>query len=215
MDQPHRDQDVPTGLVRPAWFLEWARTLKPHPRPPQPGCARSGRPPFFRPTASGWHAAAHLGGHRLAARGVGRPVHAQGRDAGDDAKRAVDAGVSAISVSNHGGNNLDGTPRRPSGVAGDRRGGRRPIEVLLDGGVRRGSDVGEGAGTGARAVAIGRAYLWVLAAAGQAGGRTCSTSSVAASNRFLRGPAVVGSRSDPDDVLVPPGFTRGLGERTY
>jgi pre-mycofactocin synthase len=59
----------------------------------------------------------------------------------DDAKRAVDAGVTAISVSNHGGNNLDGTPATIrllpdiAGAVGDQ------VEVLMDGGVRRGSDV--------------------------------------------------------------------------
>jgi L-lactate dehydrogenase (cytochrome)/glycolate oxidase len=87
----------------------------------------------------------------------------------DDARRAVDAGVSAISVSNHGGNNLDSTPatiRMLPAVAeavGDQ------IEVLLDGGVRRGSDVAKALALGARAVMVGRAYLWGLAANGQAG----------------------------------------------
>ena len=88
----------------------------------------------------------------------------------DDAKRAVDAGVTAISVSNHGGNNLDGTPA----AIRCRRAGRRAavgdeIEVLLDGGIRRGSDVVKAVALGARAVMIGRAYLWGLAANGQAG----------------------------------------------
>ena len=87
----------------------------------------------------------------------------------DDALRAVDAGVTAISVSNHGGNNLDGTPAPirmlPSIVdaVGDQ------VEVLLDGGVRRGSDVIKALALGARAVMIGRAYLWGLSANGQAG----------------------------------------------
>ena len=59
----------------------------------------------------------------------------------DDAKRAVDAGVSAISVSNHGGNNLDGTPApiRALPTIADAVGDQ--IEVLFDGGIRRGSDV--------------------------------------------------------------------------
>ena len=87
----------------------------------------------------------------------------------DDAKRAVDAGVSAISVSNHGGNNLDGTPAsiRALGPIADAVGGE--VEVLLDGGVRRGGDVVRALALGARAVLIGRAYLWGLAANGQAG----------------------------------------------
>jgi len=87
----------------------------------------------------------------------------------DDARRAVDAGVDAISVSNHGGNNLDGTPAtirllHPIAAAvGDQ------VEVVMDGGIRRGSDVVKALALGARAVLIGRAYLWGLAANGQAG----------------------------------------------
>ena len=87
----------------------------------------------------------------------------------DDAKRAVDAGVTAISVSNHGGNNLDGTPAaiRALPPIADAVGDQ--VEVVLDGGIRRGSDVVKAVALGARAVMIGRAYLWGLAANGQAG----------------------------------------------
>ena len=87
----------------------------------------------------------------------------------DDAKRAVAAGMDAISVSNHGGNNLDTTPAtiRCLPAVADAVGDE--IEVLLDGGVRRGSDVVKALALGARAVMIGRAYLWGLAANGQAG----------------------------------------------
>ena len=76
-----------------------------------------------------------------------------------------------ISVSNHGGNNLDGTPAairmvKPiADAVGDQ------IEVVMDGGIRRGSDVVKAVALGARAVMIGRAYLWGLAANGQAGRR--------------------------------------------
>ena len=87
----------------------------------------------------------------------------------DDARRVVDAGASALSVSNHGGNNLDGTPatiRVLAGVA-DAVGGQ--VEVALDGGVRRGGDVAKALALGARAVMVGRASLWGLAANGQAG----------------------------------------------
>lgn len=130
----------------------------------------------------------------------------------DDARRAVDAGVTAISVSNHGGNNLDTTPATvrvlPSVVdaVGD------DIEVLLDGGVRRGSDVAKALALGARAVLIGRAYLWGLAANGQAGVENVLD--------ILRGgldSAVLGlGRSSvhelsPDDLVIPPGFTLTLG----
>ncbi|GAW47863.1 L-lactate dehydrogenase (cytochrome) lldD1 [Nocardioides sp. PD653] len=86
----------------------------------------------------------------------------------DDALRAVDAGVAGISVSNHGGNNRDGRPAairmvRPIAQAvGDQ------VDVVMDGGVRRGSDVVKALALGARAVLIGRAYLRGLAANGQA-----------------------------------------------
>ncbi|GAA4683781.1 mycofactocin biosynthesis FMN-dependent deaminase MftD [Pseudonocardia yuanmonensis] len=87
----------------------------------------------------------------------------------DDARRAVDAGCTAISVSNHGGNNLDGTPAsiRALPAVVDAVGDQ--IEVLQDGGIRRGSDVVKALALGAKAVLIGRAYLWGMAAAGQHG----------------------------------------------
>ena len=111
----------------------------------------------------------------------GTPFMLKGVCRVDDACRAVDAGVTAISVSNHGGNNLDGTPAairmlKPiADAVGDQ------IEVVIDGGIRRGSDVVKALALGARAVMIGRAYLWGLAANGQAGSRTSSTSCAAAS----------------------------------
>src|SRR5690606_24294491 len=97
------------------------------------------------------------------------PVMLKGVMRVDDARRAVDAGVAAISVSNHGGNNLDGTPAsiRALPVVADAVG--HEVEILLDGGIRRGSDVVKAVALGARAVMIGRAYLWGLAANGQAG----------------------------------------------
>src|SRR5215469_16893576 len=130
----------------------------------------------------------------------------------DDARRAVDAGVSAISVSNHGGNNLDGTPatiRVLPGIA-DAVGGQ--IEVLLDGGLRRGSDVVKALALGARAVMIGRAYLWGLAAGGQAGVENVLDIFRNGVDSTLLG---IGRSAvqelTPGDVLVPPGFVRNLG----
>jgi len=130
----------------------------------------------------------------------------------DDAKRAVDAGVSAISVSNHGGNNLDGTPASiralPSVVdaVGDQ------VEVLLDGGIRRGSDVVKALALGARAVMIGRAYLWGLAAAGQPGVENVLDILRGGIDSALMG---LGRASvhdlNRDDVLIPSGFARVLG----
>ena len=87
----------------------------------------------------------------------------------DDARRAVDAGVSAISVSNHGGNNLDEHPAAVRALPAIADADGDQVEVLLDGGIRRGSDVVKAMALGARSVMIGRAYLWGLAANGQAG----------------------------------------------
>ena len=87
----------------------------------------------------------------------------------DDAKRAVDAGITAISVSNHGGNNLDGTPATIRMLPGIARAVGDQVEMLLDGGVRRGGDVAKALALGAKAVMIGRAYLFGLAANGRAG----------------------------------------------
>ncbi|WP_189595262.1 alpha-hydroxy-acid oxidizing protein, partial [Nocardia cerradoensis] len=70
----------------------------------------------------------------------------------DDARRAVDIGATAISVSNHGGNNLDSTPAAIRLLPGIAEAVGDQLEVLLDGGVRRGSDVVKAVALGARAV---------------------------------------------------------------
>lgn len=91
----------------------------------------------------------------------------------EDARRAVDVGVDGVIVSNHGGRQLDHVPATidvlPEIVeaAGDR------IEVLVDSGFRRGSDIVAALALGARAVLVGRAHLYGLAAAGEAGVRHC------------------------------------------
>ena len=93
----------------------------------------------------------------------------KGVHTGDDARRAVDAGADALVVSNHGGRQLDGVAPTlcmlPEVLAAvDDR-----IEVLLDGGIRRGSDIVKALCLGARAVLAGRAYAYGLGAAGGAG----------------------------------------------
>jgi len=130
----------------------------------------------------------------------------------DVADAYVDAGFDAISVSNHGGNNLDGTPASiralPTVVAavGDQ------VEVLLDGGVRRGSDVVKALALGARAVMIGRAYLWGLAANGQAGVENVLDILRGGIDSGLLGIGKAAVRDlTPDDLLIPDGFVRRLG----
>jgi isopentenyl diphosphate isomerase/L-lactate dehydrogenase-like FMN-dependent dehydrogenase len=99
----------------------------------------------------------------------GGSVIAKGILTGDDARRAVDAGASAIIVSNHGGRQLDRAPATipalievVSAVGDD-------VEILIDGGFRRGSDVIAALALGAKAVMIGRPWAYGLAAAGEAG----------------------------------------------
>ena len=94
------------------------------------------------------------------------PLVIKGVHTADDARRAVDGGAAAVVVSNHGGRQLDGVaptlrvlPEVVSAV-----GGR--VEVLLDGGIRRGGDIAKALGLGARAVLAGRAYAYGLGAAG-------------------------------------------------
>jgi isopentenyl diphosphate isomerase/L-lactate dehydrogenase-like FMN-dependent dehydrogenase len=97
------------------------------------------------------------------------PIVVKGLLTGDDARRAIDVGAAAVVVSNHGGRQLDSVvpslralPEIVAAVDGQ-------VEVLMDGGVRRGSDVVKALCLGARAVLIGRAYAFGLGAAGHAG----------------------------------------------
>jgi heme/flavin dehydrogenase (mycofactocin system) len=130
----------------------------------------------------------------------------------DDARRAVDAGVSAISVSNHGGNNLDGTPATIRALQAIAQTVGDEVEVLLDGGIRRGSDVVKALALGAKAVMIGRAYLWGLAANGQAGVENVLDILRSGIESTLLGLGR-GSIHDltADDLIIPPGFARHLG----
>src|SRR6266478_1590870 len=97
------------------------------------------------------------------------PLVIKGVLTGEDARRAIDEGAAAVVVSNHGGRQLDGVrasiralPEVVAAVNGQ-------AEVLMDGGVRRGSDIVKALCLGARAVLCGRAYAYGLAAAGEAG----------------------------------------------
>jgi len=205
---------APEGLRRPRWLIEFARTGRiPDLTTPNMASPEGVAPTFFgaygewmQTPLPTWEDVAWLREQ------WGGPFMLKGVMRVDDAKRAVDAGVTAISVSNHGGNNLDGTPAsiRALPVVADAVGDQ--VEVLLDGGIRRGSDVVKAIALGARAVMIGRAYLWGLSANGQAG-----VENVLDILRSGIDSAVLGlgyasiHELTPDDVVVPPGFIRALG----
>lgn len=99
----------------------------------------------------------------------GGPIVVKGVHTADDARRAIDAGANAIVVSNHGGRQLDGVAATIRVLPEVVEAVRGQVEVLLDGGIRRGGDVVKAICMGARAVLIGRAYAYGLGAAGYDG----------------------------------------------
>jgi heme/flavin dehydrogenase (mycofactocin system) len=206
---------APEALSRPRWLASFARTGK-FPDLTAPNMGEKGQPgPTFFGAYGAWMQTPPPSWEDVAwlRQQWGGAFMLKGVTRVDDAKRAVDAGVSAISVSNHGGNNLDGTPAtiralQPVATAvGDQ------IEVLLDGGIRRGSDVVKAVALGAKAVMIGRAYLWGLAANGQAGVENVLDllRSGVESALLGLGHASISDLS-PDDLIIPAGFVRHLGQ---
>src|SRR5205807_10448713 len=142
----------------------------------------------------------------------GGPFLVKGITRIDDAKRAVDAGATAVSVSNHGGNDLDGTPATIRALPAVAAAVGGQAEVPQAGGIRRGGDVVKALALGAKAVMIGRAYLWGLAANGQAGVENVLDILRGGIDSALLG---LGKSSihdlTPQDLVIPPGFTLTLG----
>ena len=205
---------APEALSRPAWLAEWLKTGHiPGLTVPNLPVGDQPAPTFFgaygqwmQATPPSWDDVAWLRSQ------WGGPFMLKGVTRIDDAKRAVDAGVTAISVSNHGGNNLDGTPATIRLLPDIARTVGDQVEVLLDGGVRRGGDVAKALALGARAVLIGRAYLWGLAASGQAGVENVLDLLRSGLDSALLGLGHASiSELNPDDLVIPPGFTRRLG----
>ncbi|MCV7422391.1 mycofactocin biosynthesis FMN-dependent deaminase MftD [Mycobacterium yunnanensis] len=205
---------APEGIARPRWLFDFARAAK-VPDLTAPNLSSDGGPaPTFFGAYGEWMQTPLPTWEDIAwlREQWGGPFMLKGVMRVDDAKRAVDAGVSAISVSNHGGNNLDGTPApiRALPAIADAVGG--DVEVVLDGGVRRGGDVVKALALGARAVMLGRAYLWGLAAGGQAGVENVLDIMRSGIDSALLG---LGHSSihdlGPADLLIPNGFGRDLG----
>jgi heme/flavin dehydrogenase (mycofactocin system) len=217
MDLRAKLRNAPHVLRRPRWAYQFARSGIPDLT--APNLARPGEqaPTFFgayyewmSTPPPQWEDIAWM---REQWRQIsGTPFVLKGVSRIDDARRAVEAGADAVSVSNHGGNNLDGTPaaiRMVKPIA-DAVGGQ--VDVLLDGGVRRGSDVVKALALGARAVMIGRAYLWGLAANGQAGVENVLDVLRMGIDSTLLGLGVADVHDlVPDDLIVPDGFHRALG----
>jgi pre-mycofactocin synthase len=205
---------APEAIVRPRWLLLWAKAgTMPDLTVPNMAVGGEASPTFFgaygqwmQTSPPTWDDLRWL---REQWQG---PMMLKGVMRIDDALRAVDAGFTAISVSNHGGNNLDGTPGAIRALPAIAEAVGDQIELLLDGGVRRGSDVVKAVALGARAVMIGRAYLWGLAGGGQSG-----VENVLDVLRMGIDSALMGlGRSSvkdlgPSDLVIPPDFIRRLG----
>jgi heme/flavin dehydrogenase (mycofactocin system) len=188
---------VPEGVARPRWGLEFLRSgTIPDLTVPNIPTGGEAAPTFFGAYGQwmfteppSWADVAWL---REQWDG---PFCVKGITRIDDAKRAVDAGATAVQVSNHGGNNLDSTPA--------------PIRVLPGIVEAVGRDVVKALALGARAVAIGRAYLWGLAAAGQPGVENVLEILRSGIGSGLMG---LGKKSvhdlAPEDLIIPPNFTR-------
>ncbi len=132
------------------------------------------------------------------------PIVVKGILTAEDAKRAVDEGASAVVVSNHGGRQLDSVSATIRALPEVVSAVRSQTEVLMDGGIRRGSDVVKAICLGARAVLIGRAYAYGLAAAGEAGvtrALEILRADIERTLRLLGCPAV--AALDPSYVEVP------------
>jgi isopentenyl diphosphate isomerase/L-lactate dehydrogenase-like FMN-dependent dehydrogenase len=159
---------LPQVLSRPAWLVDFLRDggLGPLPNVVIPGQGPMPLVDINAALASAVVTWADLRWIRELWRG---PLVVKGVLTGDDARRAVDEGAAAISVSNHGGRQLDcvSSPLRalPEVVAAV----KGQVEVWMDGGIRRGTDIVKAVCLGARAVLCGRAYAYGLAAAGEAG----------------------------------------------
>jgi heme/flavin dehydrogenase (mycofactocin system) len=205
----------PQALTHPRWLYAFARSGKlPDLTVPNLPVGGALAPTFFGAYGQ-WQASSPPSWDDVAwlREQWGGPFMLKGVTRIDDAKRAVDAGVTAISVSNHGGNNLDGTPATIRMLPGVARAVGDQVEVLLDGGIRRGGDVAKALALGARAVMIGRAYLWGLAANGQAGVENVLDLMRSGLDSCLLGLGHSSvSELSPADLVIPDGFTRRLGE---
>ena len=200
---------APQALARPGYLIRWLRSGG-LPDLTVPNMAAPGEPaPGFFAAYRTWQEVKPPSWDDIAwlreqwdgpfmIKGIMRP---------DDARRAVDAGATAISVSNHGGNNLDGTPASIRALPAVAAAVGDQVEVLLDGGIRRGGDVVKALALGARAVMVGRAALWGLAAGGPAGvANVFEVLRIGIDSTLLALGRPNVHEVTRDDVMVPDGF---------
>ncbi|MEM7342305.1 MAG: pre-mycofactocin synthase MftD [Actinomycetota bacterium] len=203
-------QHAPDVLRHPRWLASWMRSGS-LPDLGVPNVVPGGeRAPGFFEAYGAWMGTPPPTWDDIAALRAqwDGPFMIKGIGRADEAKRAVDTGATAISVSNHGGNNIDGAPApvRVLPEIVEAVGGQ--IEIVMDGGIRRGSDVVKALALGASAVLIGRAYLWGLSVNGQAGVENVLDVLRGGIDATMRG---LGKSSiadlSPSDVVIPPGFS--------
>lgn len=159
---------LPQILSHPGWLMNF---LLDGGTPPLPNVVIPGKGPMplvdvgsaLAASAVSW---ADFGWIREHWRG---PIVVKGILTGDDGRRAIDVGAAAISVSNHGGRQLDCVPAALRALPEVVKAVHGQAEVWMDGGIRRGTDIVKALCLGARAVLCGRAYAYGLAAAGEAG----------------------------------------------
>lgn len=200
---------APAGLSRPGWMLRFVM--------------HGGLPSLTLPNlaTSTTPAPSFLGGREMMLRTGqptwgdvawlreiwGGPFMVKGVMHPDDARRAVDAGATAISVSNHGGNNLDSTPSALRALPGVARAVGDQVEITYDGGVRRGGDIAKALALGARAVLIGRPWVFGLAARGERGVSEILESMRVGLDKVVAGLGhATAQELSPADLIVPENF---------
>lgn len=208
-------QHAPDALRHPRWLMEFLK-VKQIPDLTTPNMSLPGQdaPTFFgayyewmQTPPPSWDDIAWI------VEEWGGPMMLKGIIRIDDAKRAANAGMTAISVSNHGGNNLDCTPASIRALSKIAEAVGDDIEVVLDGGIRRGSDVVKAVAFGAKAVMIGRAGLWGLAANGQAGVENVLDLLRSEIDSALLGLGKASiSELGHSDIVTPPNFHLALGD---
>ena len=122
----------------------------------------------------------------------GGPLIIKGVQTVSDCRKAADSGATAVMLSNHGGRQLEGAPAPVDCIADVADALRDRLEIICDGGIRRGTHIVKALALGANACSLGRAYLYPLAAAGQPGVERALT---LLRDELLRAMALVGCKS--------------------